>query len=175
MREKGADVRYVADLRGRRQPPPGAPERAGLAAAFAARDPRRARAGATPIRGRRGAVLGFVSAAIVGAALGCSVNRTAADTPESFERLNRTPRALTLKVTPAGKRKSFPSGFEQAIPGIMVMFTLLVLILATSESHWLMSTMRTVTPVLPRTFSATRHTFGGALRKSQSRSLNHIS
>jgi protein-L-isoaspartate(D-aspartate) O-methyltransferase len=30
-------------------------------------------------------VLGLVSAAIVGAALGCSVNRTAADTPERFE------------------------------------------------------------------------------------------
>jgi len=30
-------------------------------------------------------LLGFVSAAIVGAALGCSVNRTAADTSESFE------------------------------------------------------------------------------------------
>jgi len=30
-------------------------------------------------------VLGFVWAAIVGAALGCSVNRTAADTPEGFE------------------------------------------------------------------------------------------
>ena len=30
-------------------------------------------------------MLGFVWAAIVGAALGCSVNRTAADTPEGFE------------------------------------------------------------------------------------------
>jgi protein-L-isoaspartate(D-aspartate) O-methyltransferase len=30
-------------------------------------------------------VLGLVSAAIVGAALGCSVNRTAADSPEGFE------------------------------------------------------------------------------------------
>ena len=48
-------------------------------------------------------------------------------TPETFERLNNMPRALTLDVKYAGKRKVIPSGFEQAIPGIMVMFTLLIL------------------------------------------------
>jgi ABC-2 type transport system permease protein len=48
-------------------------------------------------------------------------------TPEDFTRLNEMQRALTLVVTPAGKRKTVPAGFEQAIPGIMVMFTLLVM------------------------------------------------
>jgi hypothetical protein len=47
--------------------------------------------------------------------------------PESFARLNEMPRALTLEVVPAGKRKRIPHGFEQAIPGTMVMFTLLVM------------------------------------------------
>ncbi|MDH3216253.1 MAG: ABC transporter permease, partial [Candidatus Krumholzibacteria bacterium] len=48
-------------------------------------------------------------------------------TPAGFDRLRETPRALQLTVTPAGERQRIPSGFEQAIPGIMVMFTLLVM------------------------------------------------
>jgi hypothetical protein len=46
---------------------------------------------------------------------------------ESIARLNEMPRALTLEVSRAGERKHPPSGFEQAIPGIMVMFVLLVM------------------------------------------------
>lgn len=46
----------------------------------------------------------------------------------SLDALNGTPRVWTLEVTSAGKRISIPSGFEQAIPGILVMFTLLVLL-----------------------------------------------
>lgn len=42
--------------------------------------------------------------------------------------LNAEPRSLLLEVSPAGQRKKIPSGFEQAIPGILVMFTLLVLL-----------------------------------------------
>ena len=42
--------------------------------------------------------------------------------------LNETPRALTLEVAPAGERQRIPTGFEQAVPGIMVMFTLLVML-----------------------------------------------
>jgi ABC-type multidrug transport system permease subunit len=38
------------------------------------------------------------------------------------------PRSLSLDVRPAGKRKVIPTGFEQAIPGIMVMFTLVVML-----------------------------------------------
>jgi len=48
--------------------------------------------------------------------------------PEAFEALDAMPRALELDVRPAGKRQSIPTGFEQAIPGILVMFTLLVLL-----------------------------------------------
>jgi ABC-type transport system involved in multi-copper enzyme maturation permease subunit len=42
--------------------------------------------------------------------------------------LNEKPRIWQLDVSPAGERKNIPSGFEQAIPGILVMFTLLVLL-----------------------------------------------
>jgi len=48
-------------------------------------------------------------------------------TEGGFERLNAMPRALTLDAAPAGKRKIVPAGFQQAIPGMMVMFTLLVM------------------------------------------------
>lgn len=42
--------------------------------------------------------------------------------------LNTEPRIWKLDVSPAGQRQEIPSGFEQAIPGILVMFTLLVLL-----------------------------------------------
>ncbi len=42
--------------------------------------------------------------------------------------LNEKPRIWQLDVTPAGKRQKIPSGFEQTIPGILVMFTILVLL-----------------------------------------------
>jgi ABC-type multidrug transport system permease subunit len=42
--------------------------------------------------------------------------------------LNEKPRIWTLDVSPAGERKQIPSGFQQAVPGILVMFTLLVLL-----------------------------------------------
>jgi len=42
--------------------------------------------------------------------------------------LNEKPRIWQLDVSPAGQRKEIPSGFEQAVPGILVMFTLLVLL-----------------------------------------------
>jgi ABC-type Na+ efflux pump permease subunit len=48
--------------------------------------------------------------------------------PEAFDELEQQPRALTLEVKPAGKRKRVPVGFEQTIPGTMVMFTLIVLL-----------------------------------------------
>jgi ABC-type Na+ efflux pump permease subunit len=40
---------------------------------------------------------------------------------------NRLPR-IKLNVTSAGKRKVAPIGFEQAVPGMLVMFTMLVLL-----------------------------------------------
>ena len=42
--------------------------------------------------------------------------------------LNNEPRIWHLDVSPAGTRQEIPTGFEQAIPGILVMFTLLVLL-----------------------------------------------
>ena len=42
--------------------------------------------------------------------------------------LNNETRVWQLDAAPAGKRQEIPSGFDQAIPGILVMFTLLVLL-----------------------------------------------
>ena len=49
-------------------------------------------------------------------------------TAAAFEELREAPRALTLEVRPAGKRKTVPRGFQQAVPGTLVMFTALVLL-----------------------------------------------
>jgi ABC-type Na+ efflux pump permease subunit len=46
----------------------------------------------------------------------------------SLKALNATPRTWQLEVSAAGQRQRIPSGFEQAVPGILVMFTLLVLL-----------------------------------------------
>lgn len=46
---------------------------------------------------------------------------------EGFDSLAAMPRSMSLITRPAGTRRQPPSGFEQAIPGIMVMFTLLVM------------------------------------------------
>jgi len=44
-----------------------------------------------------------------------------------FARLREMPRAVTLEVESAGRREHIPMGFEQAIPGTTVMFTLILL------------------------------------------------
>lgn len=44
-----------------------------------------------------------------------------------FDKLAARPRTLALEVRPAGRRHQAPTGFEQSVPGTMVMFTLLVL------------------------------------------------
>lgn len=46
---------------------------------------------------------------------------------EALEEMRARPRAVTLQVSAAGVRPDPPNGFEQAVPGTMVMFTLLVL------------------------------------------------
>jgi len=48
--------------------------------------------------------------------------------PQTFADLQAMPRALTLTVKPAGRRIEPPTGFSQAIPGTMVMFTMLILL-----------------------------------------------
>jgi len=47
---------------------------------------------------------------------------------EALIALNDAPRVWQLDVSPAGERLEIPSGFQQAVPGILVMFTLLVLL-----------------------------------------------
>lgn len=42
--------------------------------------------------------------------------------------LNGTERVWQLDVSPAGKKQDIPTGFEQAVPGTLVMFTLLILL-----------------------------------------------
>jgi ABC-type Na+ efflux pump permease subunit len=51
----------------------------------------------------------------------------AAVTPERLAELARQPRPLGVDVKAAGKRIDPPIGFEQSVPGTMVMFTLLVM------------------------------------------------
>ena len=48
----------------------------------------------------------------------------------AFAELAAMPRALSLDVRPAGRREDPPTGYAQAIPGTMVMFTMLVLLTA---------------------------------------------
>ena len=55
-------------------------------------------------------------------------NAAAELTAADLVALNDVPRNWKLEVSPAGERKKIPSGFEQAIPGILVMFTILVLL-----------------------------------------------
>ncbi|HZL85081.1 MAG TPA: ABC transporter permease [Candidatus Krumholzibacteria bacterium] len=50
-----------------------------------------------------------------------------APTPASIARLDSLPRTLQVETTPAGKLRRVPTGFEQAIPGILVMFVLSIL------------------------------------------------
>jgi ABC-type multidrug transport system permease subunit len=49
-------------------------------------------------------------------------------TPATLRAIAAEPRLLTLHVRDAGNRAEPPTGFEQAVPGTMVMFTLLVLL-----------------------------------------------
>ena len=48
--------------------------------------------------------------------------------PETFAKLAAAPRHVTLHVSSAGRRHAPPTGYSQAIPGTMVMFTMLVLL-----------------------------------------------
>jgi ABC-type Na+ efflux pump permease subunit len=52
----------------------------------------------------------------------------AAPTQEAFAALAAMPRTVRVESEPAGKRPRIPTGFEQAVPGILVMFSLLVMV-----------------------------------------------
>lgn len=54
---------------------------------------------------------------------------------EALAELERRAHSLTLAVEPAGPRRLTPRGFEQAVPGTMVMFILLAML--TSGGVWL--------------------------------------
>jgi ABC-type multidrug transport system permease subunit len=49
-------------------------------------------------------------------------------TPAAFAALAAAPRRVTLAVRAAGERRGAPSGFAQAVPGTMVMFTMIILL-----------------------------------------------
>ena len=46
----------------------------------------------------------------------------------TLEGLANEPRGLVVNAQPAGQRAAIPTGFDQAVPGILVMFTMLVLL-----------------------------------------------
>jgi len=48
--------------------------------------------------------------------------------PENLAQATAAARPVQLEVSPAGRQLQIPTGFQQAIPGILVMFTLLVLL-----------------------------------------------
>jgi ABC-type Na+ efflux pump permease subunit len=56
-----------------------------------------------------------------------AAQRGGGPTPAALDSLEALPRPLALDVAPAGERKEIPSGFQQTIPGTMVMFTLLIM------------------------------------------------
>jgi ABC-2 type transport system permease protein len=53
--------------------------------------------------------------------------RSGKATPETFREADSVPHKLTLEVRSAGVRRNTPSGFQQAVPGMMTMFLLLVM------------------------------------------------
>ena len=56
------------------------------------------------------------------------IDTGATPTQASIAAVVAAPRLVTLDVTTAGRRRTIPSGFEQTIPGTMVMFTMLILL-----------------------------------------------
>jgi hypothetical protein len=68
------------------------------------------------------AVLTVLTDIVVGAERGEELS------PGGLARVAAMPRTLELEVSKAGRRRSIPTGFEQAVPGTMVMFTLLIMV-----------------------------------------------
>jgi len=71
-----------------------------------------------------------VARAVYGLVADLAVSRSRNETPDAaaFRALDEQPRRITLQVVSAGRRIDPPGGFEQTIPGTMVMFTMLVLL-----------------------------------------------
>jgi ABC-type multidrug transport system permease subunit len=51
---------------------------------------------------------------------------------ENFAALDKLPKSIQIEASVAGKRLVIPSGFEQAIPGILIMFVLMQCLTATA-------------------------------------------
>ena len=89
-------------------------------------------------------------------------------TRDTLAALASAPRQVTLKVTPAGKREEPPSGFSQAVPGTMVMFTMLILLtsgailLVVERQHGLLRRLAS-TPITPGAIIAGKWTARMAL------------
>ena len=56
-------------------------------------------------------------------------------TPETLAAVDEAPRPLSLRVESAGDREDIPTGFEQTIPGILVMFTLMAMLTGGATLH----------------------------------------
>lgn len=71
-----------------------------------------------------------VSRAVYGLVTDLAVAKSRDETPntEAFRALESLPRKISLQVVSAGQRRDIPGGFEQTIPGTLVMFTMLVLL-----------------------------------------------
>ncbi len=75
-------------------------------------------------------------------------------TAPAFDALAASPRSLTLSVRPAGRLETVPSGFAQAVPGTMVMFTMIILLtagavmLVVERQHGLLRRLAS-TPIAP--------------------------
>ncbi len=59
--------------------------------------------------------------------------------PQTLALATAEPRPTRLEVTPAGRQMQIPSGFQQAIPGTLVMFTLLFFSLPGQLCWWMIA------------------------------------
>ena len=89
-------------------------------------------------------------------------------TAQAIAALASAPRQVTLAVTAAGRREETPQGFAQAVPGTMVMFTMLILltsgaILLVVERHHGLLRRLASTPITPGAIVAGKWTSRMAL------------
>ena len=75
-----------------------------------------------------------VARAVYGVVADLAASKSAGDAPDAaaFRRLEVMPRKISLEVVSAGRRKEVPVGFEQTIPGTLVMFTMMILLTSAS-------------------------------------------
>jgi ABC-2 type transport system permease protein len=71
-----------------------------------------------------------VGRAVYGVVADLAVSKSTGTAPNAaaFRALEAMPRKIALEVVSAGRRKDPPAGFEQVVPGELVMFTMLILL-----------------------------------------------